>query len=39
MNTFEKELALENANDEEEHIKTLMQRIKSLKAENESLKR
>lgn len=38
MNIFEKELALENANDEEEHLKTLIQKIKSLKAENDSLK-
>lgn len=38
MNVFEKELALENANDEEEHINTLIQKIKALKAENENLK-
>lgn len=39
MNLFEKELALENANDEEEHINALIQKIRSLKAENAALKR
>jgi hypothetical protein len=38
MNVFEKELALENANDEEEHINNLIQKIKGLKAENANLK-
>ena len=38
MNLFEKELALENANDEEAHINTLIQKIKNLKAENKNLK-
>ena len=38
MNLFEKELALENANDEEEHINVLIQKIKALKTSNDSLR-
>lgn len=38
MNLYEKELALENANDEEKVINDLIQKIKALKAENASIK-
>lgn len=38
MNKFEKELALENANDEEQDVLVLVQQIKNLKIENKHLK-
>ena len=37
MSMFEKELALENGNDDEPKIRSLMDRIEQLKMENEAL--